>query len=189
MSDTADIYALCDPRDGRVRYVGKANCAAKRLATHIRDSSTRDTPVYRWFRKLAGLGLLPEVKVIWTVPQAEWPEHERNAIAFFTERGVKLLNVAPGGDAPICPPEVRAENGRRCAAKRPPNIMRAYRRLEYNIRISRTHFPHRTEKLQRSCDEFKQAVALARQKGRIRELDAAMAALLDRRGMVTQAWA
>lgn len=117
MSEMVDIYALRDPRDGRVRYIGKANSAADRLRSHLRDSRRRDTPVYRWIRKLLAAGHAPLVEVIWRVPADGWQEHERNAIAFAVERGHKLLNVAPGGDEPFCPPEVRRANGLASAAR------------------------------------------------------------------------
>jgi hypothetical protein len=54
-SETAEIYGLLDPRDGKLRYIGKAVCAAKRLKSHLRDARKRDTPVYRWINELGGL--------------------------------------------------------------------------------------------------------------------------------------
>lgn len=108
-----EIYGLYDPRDGALRYIGKANDSAKRLKSHFRDSRRRDTPVYRWFRKLAELGLYPSLKIIETTE--DWRDAERRLIAEARARKDRLLNVADGGDEPFCPPEVRAENGRRVA--------------------------------------------------------------------------
>lgn len=51
--EQVQIYALRDPRDGNLRYIGKANNAEKRLKSHMKDSRHRKTPVYAWFRKLA----------------------------------------------------------------------------------------------------------------------------------------
>lgn len=110
-----DIYALTDPRTGEDRYIGKANDAAKRLKSHIRDARRRDTPVYRWIRKLGDLGLAPGVRVLGKVRVQDWPRTEALFIEKAKRQGVRLLNVAAGGDEPFCPTEVRAANGRRVA--------------------------------------------------------------------------
>lgn len=109
-----ELYGLVDPRTGKVRYVGKANDSRKRLATHFRDARRRDTPVYRWMRKLQSLGLSPGLLVLDVVPHDHWKQRERDLIAEH-RRGGPMLNVADGGDEPFCPPEVRAENGRKVA--------------------------------------------------------------------------
>ncbi len=106
-----EIYALVDPRTGNTRYIGKANCAAKRLKSHIRDARRRDTPVYRWFRKLARMELVPEVVILERVDEKSWAERECHHISSHT--GARLLNVAPGGDQPFPSVETRAANGRR----------------------------------------------------------------------------
>lgn len=54
-----DIYALCDPDTGDVRYIGKANCAQLRLKSHLRDARIRKTPVYCWINELLAKGLCP----------------------------------------------------------------------------------------------------------------------------------
>lgn len=112
--DIAEIYALRDPRTGAIRYIGKANDAQARLRTHIRDARRRNTPVYAWVRKLAGIGLVPVVEVL--EKTENWQEAECRLIAVSRARGDDLLNVAPGGDQPECPDSVRSENGRRLAA-------------------------------------------------------------------------
>lgn len=118
MPDTAEIYALLDPRDQRLRYIGKANNSAKRLASHIRDSRRRNTPVLCWIRSLCAQGLVPIVKVLITVEYDRWKEYEVASIQIARRNGHSLLNVADGGDEPYCPKEVRAENGRRAAKAR-----------------------------------------------------------------------
>ncbi len=110
----AEIYALCEPDSGAIRYIGKANDSAKRLKSHMRDSYRRDFPVYRWMRKLALGGKTPTLVVLETAEN--WQERERIIIAAHIAKGCALLNVAEGGDEPHCPKEVRAENGRKNAA-------------------------------------------------------------------------
>lgn len=109
---SAEIYALCDPRTGEIRYIGKANNSQKRLQAHLRESR-RDYPVYRWIRKLAQEGLAPAMKVL--EHAEDWREAERRLIALSRARGDRLLNVVDGGDEPHCSIEVRRENGRKVA--------------------------------------------------------------------------
>lgn len=106
-----EIYALLDPRDGAIRYIGKANSAAKRIKTHLQDSTRRNTPVYCWIRKLVGLGLAPRIEVLRTVQRNDWPQAEREEIANARERGERLLNLAAGGNEPFCSTETRQANG------------------------------------------------------------------------------
>lgn len=118
-TDSAEIYALLCPETHEVRYIGKARDSQKRLKSHIRDARKRRhirTPVYDWITSLAKRGLVPVVEVVVVVPVAEWPATERLVIARCLARGVRLLNVAEGGNEPFCPTDVRAENGRKNAA-------------------------------------------------------------------------
>ena len=107
---TAEIYALCHPQTGEVRYIGKANDAQKRLKSHIRDSRTRKTPVYSWIRKLQSSGLAPSIRVLEVAD--DWIEAEKRLIALHREGG-RLLNLADGGDEPFCSAETRSANGKR----------------------------------------------------------------------------
>lgn len=109
-----EIYALCDPHDGAIRYVGKANDSKKRLASHLRDSRRRNSPVHVWLRKLTRLGTLPELRVLAVTP--DWRKTERELIAVLRARGEALLNVAEGGDQPYCSQEQRAANARKLNA-------------------------------------------------------------------------
>jgi hypothetical protein len=112
--EIAELYALACPETGEVRYIGKARSAASRLKTHLRDAATRDTPVYRWIRKLRDAGKTPACSVLMLT--WDWRAAERELIAQAKADGVRLLNVADGGDEPYCSKEQRAENGRRNAA-------------------------------------------------------------------------
>lgn len=106
------IYGLFHPETGELRYVGKANHIEKRLKSHLRDSSRRNTPLYCWMRTLASA---PRIDVLEQVVDADWKEAERRLIALHRAGG-RLLNLADGGDEPMCPVDVRAENGRRNAS-------------------------------------------------------------------------
>jgi len=116
MTATVAIYALTDPRTGADRYIGKANDAARRFKGHLRDARRRDTPVYRWIRKLDREGLIPGMRVVAKCPPQNWQRLEALLIEQARRKGAALLNVAAGGDEPFCPTEVRAANGQRTAA-------------------------------------------------------------------------
>jgi GIY-YIG catalytic domain len=108
----AEIYALCCPTSGEIRYIGKANDSQKRLKSHLRDSRRRNTPVYSWMRKLQTNGLTPTIKVLEITE--DWVEAERRLISEYRAKG-DLLNLADGGDEPLCSTEIRAANGRKNA--------------------------------------------------------------------------
>lgn len=111
MAGPAIIYGLTCPDTGSIRYIGKANNLAKRLASHLRDARTRTTPVYCWITKLVSDGKRPGLVVL--EDAQDWVEAERRLIAVSRARGDRLLNVADGGDEPFCSTEVRAANARR----------------------------------------------------------------------------
>lgn len=118
------IYALRDPRTDCIRYVGKANDLRARLASHLRDSRRRRTPVCDWIRSLMRKGLVPRIELLEQVEDSSWQSAEMRLIAQHREGNPDLLNLAPGGDQPYCSPAVRAENGRKVAASRNQRVWR-----------------------------------------------------------------
>lgn len=115
-SANVEIYALSDPRTGKVRYIGKANNSARRLKAHIRESR-RKTPLYRWIAKLSALGLKPDMSVICVSLSDEWQGLECAIISQYRESHHDLLNVADGGDEPYCADSVRSANGKQLAQR------------------------------------------------------------------------
>lgn len=90
------IYALVDPRDAGVRYVGKTRKPPlARLEGHLREPT--NGAMAKWFGALAAVGLQPHIEVLEHVADAEWEDAERGWIHWFRQRG-DLLNVDPGGD-------------------------------------------------------------------------------------------
>lgn len=108
--DYCEIYGLYD-QDGKLRYIGKANNAAARLAGHLREKRRR-TPLYDWIHKMKSAGMPPTMRVLATVPKSDWQRTEKQLIFEARLRGEQLLNVADGGDEPFCSKETRAQNGR-----------------------------------------------------------------------------
>ncbi len=112
---TVSIYALCCPDSGEVRYIGKANDPAQRMKSHLRDARRRVTPVYCWINKMLTSGKTPTMRTLFTVASEHWAEEERRLIAEHRIDG-RLLNLADGGDEPLCARSTRASNGRKVSA-------------------------------------------------------------------------
>lgn len=111
------IYALVDPRDRRVRYVGWAYNVQRRLADHIYESRRLQTHKARWIRQLAACGLTPLVKELETGFGC-WAAAERRWIAQFKAEGADLTNITPGGEGVPGPRGPDALANIRAAAKR-----------------------------------------------------------------------
>lgn len=110
------IYALCDPRNGEIRYIGKTNDPKGRLRSHINQAKMGR---YRhhtanWLRSLIAIGLKPDLIVIYEVaPPQTWQDAERSAISAALKRGCRLTNYTSGGDGcEGAPPEVQAAKAR-----------------------------------------------------------------------------
>lgn len=103
------IYSLNCPYLGKVMYIGKANDIEKRFKSHIKDSRSRNTPVYKWIRDLSCKGKLPVIKKIIETTKDQWPCEEKRIIKKY---GINnLLNVSHGGKEPYCDLETRRSNG------------------------------------------------------------------------------
>ena len=93
------IYGLFDPRDGRLRYIGKAANPRFRLTKHRNpDGIAKEFTVGRWVLHLKSLGLDPVMVVFDWVGKDEWADVERAYIAQARADGIDLANLSPGGD-------------------------------------------------------------------------------------------
>lgn len=97
-SEITHIYVLIDPRDDRVRYVGKSNTPRKRLYRHILNCNESISHKNNWIKLLLKNNLRPYVKVIDDVPKDDWQFYEEYWIEQFRQWGVKLTNSTSGGD-------------------------------------------------------------------------------------------
>lgn len=110
-ANTVSIYALLDPRDNAVRYVGKTKMALEyRLASHISSCQRANNHRTNWLRKLLRLGLRPIIQLLEVVLEEEWQDAERRWISQFRDAGARLTNSTNGGDGLTEPtPETRAK--------------------------------------------------------------------------------
>lgn len=105
------IYGLCDPDTGEVRYIGKANNAQDRFKRHMREFR-RKYPVYAWRDKLLKSGKMPRL-IILAETDGDWRDLERSFIAEYRASGARLLNIADGGDEPSCSKEQLSKNAKK----------------------------------------------------------------------------
>lgn len=109
MIDTGRIYALIDPRDGRVRYVGKTvKTAQERLKDHLWSrKQCAKRPLYRWLNDLLASSLSPQIVVLEEVSFSDLERREQLAtidatetrwITHFREAAAPLLNLTTGGN-------------------------------------------------------------------------------------------
>lgn len=95
MSETGSIYALVDPRDDVVRYVGQTiGALEKRLIEHY--TAPRTAPMRDWVQELRGVGLKPVIRLLEDVPRECLNVYEEYWIAEMAYRGFYLLNSRLG---------------------------------------------------------------------------------------------
>lgn len=92
------IYALSDPRNNQIRYIGKANNPENRYINHINPSRDKNTHKRNWINNVRKSGLRPELLIIDEVPKIEWQYWEKFYISLFKTWGFSLVNYTEGGD-------------------------------------------------------------------------------------------
>ncbi len=90
------IYALIDPHDNAVRYVGKAADPYHRRKRHLAERCFG--PRRRWLDSLQAENLVPILVILESVPESCWQEAERSWIAFYRQIGADLTNERAGGN-------------------------------------------------------------------------------------------
>lgn len=94
---TEFIYTLSDPRDKRIRYVGRTSDVQARYFGHLSTKGSTEKDI--WIDELRQLGIRPEMSVIekitYTTPvqEAQKPStRERFWVEHFEQSGEPLLN-------------------------------------------------------------------------------------------------
>lgn len=91
------IYALIDPRDDRIRYVGKASNIKRRFSQHCSIQREKNHRA-NWLTKLRSLELEPTLKIIEECGGSNWSERETYWIRYYRELGCDLVNATGGGE-------------------------------------------------------------------------------------------
>ncbi len=89
-TDIAFIYALLDPTDGSVRYIGKTVSPKRRIHTHISESIKFNHHRARWIRSLVSKNLKPILKVLKICPLSDFAKYEKEYIKLYKSK--KLTN-------------------------------------------------------------------------------------------------
>lgn len=114
------IYALVDPRDDAVRYVGATTNPKKRYAEHMYENNRREIYKHRWVTKLRADGLRPQMIILEENP-IDWAEAERRWIAHYRAAGARLTNLTDGGEGTLGynPPAETRQRMSEAAKRRP----------------------------------------------------------------------
>lgn len=93
---TTYIYALHDPRNNDVRYIGKSNWPLARLKAHVKNAGHSHHA--NWIRQLVSIGLTPVLSIIENPKLEDWEKVEIFWIHYCrTVLGCDLVNAAEGG--------------------------------------------------------------------------------------------
>lgn len=93
------IYALIDPRENQIRYIGKANNPLERLKDHLSKRSLKiKTYKNNWIKSLLELNLKPNIEIIDEILESEWQFWEQHYISLYKSWGFNLTNGTLGGD-------------------------------------------------------------------------------------------
>jgi len=96
------IYALTDPRDGVIRYIGKSVDGMNRPLHHAKESELNHAPnthKTRWIRQLKAIGLSYAILIVEELQEASLlNERERWWISLARAWGCQLTNATDGGE-------------------------------------------------------------------------------------------
>jgi hypothetical protein len=101
MKDKCYIYALVDPRNNSIRYIGKTNNLTTRKKRHIQESlksKSGSTKKHDWIKKVYSLGYEIDIIEIDIVSKTEWQYWEMFYIDLFKTWGFSLTNMTNGGE-------------------------------------------------------------------------------------------
>lgn len=111
------IYALIDPRDNAVRYVGWTFNLQKRLLDHISKAKFQTTHKANWINLLVALNLSPIIAEL-EIGSGDWAAAEQKWIAHFLANGAGLTNATMGGEGVVGLVFSDATRARMAAAKK-----------------------------------------------------------------------
>ncbi len=100
MNGQTYIYALHDPSDWSIRYVGKANDPVRRLNEHVGRNRLVMRSIKGFIKELRVSALIPGISVLQRCPKSEWRFWERFWIATIRASGAELFNISDGGNGP-----------------------------------------------------------------------------------------
>lgn len=94
------VYALRDPRDNEIRYIGRSVSPKTRLSNHGASSGS-GARVLAWVRELKSQGLAPVIDILRRVDGVSAGAAERDEIHIAVLSGCQLLNTQHVPKLPI----------------------------------------------------------------------------------------
>lgn len=91
------IYALLDPTDDNIFYVGKSNNPRLRFEQYLCDKKSNIKRI-QIIQRLISKGIKPKLIILSKVPMDSWKYYERSYIKDIREAGHNLTNIRKGGD-------------------------------------------------------------------------------------------
>jgi predicted GIY-YIG superfamily endonuclease len=91
--DLICIYALIDPIDKKVKYVGQTKDPSKRYNEHIRTAKYHVTLKEQWIHALLTVGHMPEFKVLELCTSLNKDEREKYYIQKYRKKNKYLFNI------------------------------------------------------------------------------------------------
>lgn len=91
------IYALADPANGQIRYIGKSIRPLERLTNHCNEKSVCHRT--NWIKAMIREGRRPVIGILDRLDESEdWKTAEQRWIKYGRECGWNLVNETDGGD-------------------------------------------------------------------------------------------
>jgi phage FluMu gp28-like protein len=119
ITETTNIYVLIDPRDNRIRYVGKANNTDVRLRNHVKEARKGKTDhKAHWLRQVLNDGFYPILEIVEVCSIDNWQDREIYWIEQMKRRGYYLTNEKDGGYG--CNPSIESRARMSASAKNRP---------------------------------------------------------------------
>lgn len=152
---TVNLYVLCEPDTGEIRYVGMSKNPVDRLSRHVKEAQRgHSTHRKSWIRGLLSRGLRPRLELLFEIPELLWQEYERAYIRIFRDAGCRLVNGTDGGEGVVNPsPETRRKrNSSNTGKKRTKEFCEFCRKIKLGQKpwSGRKHSLESREKMRRA---------------------------------------
>lgn len=93
-TEIAYIYGLVDPRNNKIRYIGKTINPKSRMYSHFNEIKYYNTYKSRWIKKILSLKLKPIMKILKICPLEDFEKYEAEYIKIY-----KLNNLVNSDEA------------------------------------------------------------------------------------------
>ena len=93
------IYALKDPRDYQIKYIGKTVDIDRRRKEHSQIHRNKKSRKNSWIAHLVKNSMQPIMEILEECEESKWIEREKYWIRYYKELGFDLKNMTLGGES------------------------------------------------------------------------------------------